>query len=99
MCEPATIGYAVAAVVGGALAAKAAAPKAPAAAAAPTTPTAPPVTTAQGAKQPDVKAMRTANNGAGAAGMNAGPSSTFLTGPTGVDPNTLTIGKNTLLGM
>ncbi len=45
-------------------------------------------------KQPDVAGiMQAAGQGAG-----GGPSGTMLTGPTGVDPNALSLGKNTLLG-
>lgn len=105
MCEPATIGYAAAALVGGYAATKAMTPKVPTPqATAPTAPPAPPPTPSvaptaavqQAAKQPEIKPMRAAN--AMGSGVNAGPSSTFLTGPTGVDLGTLQIGKNTLLG-
>jgi hypothetical protein len=44
--------------------------------------------------QPDVSAIMSAAT-KGAAG---GPAGTMLTGPTGVDPNALSLGKNTLLG-
>jgi len=44
--------------------------------------------------QPDVSAIM-ANASKSAAG---GPAGTMLTGPTGVDPNALSLGKNTLLG-
>lgn len=44
--------------------------------------------------QPDVSAIMSAAT-KGAAG---GPAGTMLTGPTGVDPNALALGKNTLLG-
>jgi Flp pilus assembly protein TadB len=45
-------------------------------------------------KQPDVAGiMQSAGQGA-----SGGPSGTMLTGPTGVDPNALSLGKNTLLG-
>lgn len=97
MCEPATIGYGLLALAGGAAAAKIMAPKAPDAAIAPTAPATPPAPTAQGAKAPDVKAMRTANSGAGT-GVNAGPASTLLTGTSGVDPATLALAKPKLLG-
>jgi hypothetical protein len=93
MCEPATIGYAAAAMIGGYAAAKSMAPDIPTPQA--TTPTAPPAKQAAG-KQPDTKAMGAAN--ASASGVNAGPASTFLTGPMGIDPSQLTLGKNTLLG-
>lgn len=46
------------------------------------------------AKKPDVGAMLSANQAA----AKAGGSGTMLTGPTGVDPASLQLGKNTLLG-
>lgn len=46
------------------------------------------------AKQPNVGALNDANAAAGA----QGPGSTMLTGPLGVDPTSLTLGKTTLLG-
>lgn len=46
------------------------------------------------AKAPDSAAAMAANVLAG----KAGNSGTMLTGPTGVDPSQLTLGKNTLLG-
>lgn len=46
------------------------------------------------AKRPDTAAMASANQQASLAG-NAG---TMLTGPAGVDPAALQLGKNTLLG-
>lgn len=45
-------------------------------------------------KQPDVSGIM---DQAGQ-GVNAGVSGTMLTGPTGVNPNQLALGKNTLLG-
>lgn len=45
-------------------------------------------------KQPDVAAIMT--NAEQMAGQ--GPAGTMLTGPQGVDPNALALGKNTLLG-
>lgn len=45
-------------------------------------------------KTPDVGSIM---RSAGASGNNA-PSGTMLTGPTGVDPNALALGKSTLLG-
>lgn len=45
-------------------------------------------------KQPNVAGIMDA---AGQAAQG-GPSGTMLTGPTGVDPNALSLGKNTLLG-
>lgn len=44
------------------------------------------------AATPNVAALAAGNKGGG------GISSTMLTGPTGVDPNSLALGKNTLLG-
>ena len=44
------------------------------------------------AKSPDIMAMLASNSAKGAAG------STMLTGPSGVDPSGLMLGKNTLLG-
>ena len=46
------------------------------------------------AKSPDSAAMLSANMMAG----KAGQSGTLLTGPQGVDPSQLTLGKTTLLG-
>jgi hypothetical protein len=60
-----------------------------------TEPAKPPSKQAEG-KQPDTKAMAGAN--ANPSGINAGPASTFLTGPSGIDPSQLTLGRNTLLG-
>ena len=45
-------------------------------------------------KQPDSSAILSAAQQAG----KAGASGTMLTGPQGVDPNALNLGKNTLLG-
>ena len=45
-------------------------------------------------KKPDTMAILSAAQQAG----KAGPSGTMLTGPMGVDPNALTLGKTTLLG-
>lgn len=47
----------------------------------------------QASRQPDQSAARSAG-----ARMAGGTSSTMLTGPGGVQPNLLNIGKNTLLG-
>lgn len=44
------------------------------------------------AKQPNVAAL------AGANGAQTGQATTMLTGPSGVDPNSLLLGKNVLLG-
>lgn len=53
----------------------------------------------QGSKTPDMAAINAQNTAvASAGGSKAGNSSTFLTGPGGVDPGTLNLGKNTLLG-
>ena len=45
-------------------------------------------------KQPDVGAIMQSAEAASA----GGPAGTMLTGPQGVDPNALALGKNTLLG-
>lgn len=45
-------------------------------------------------KKPDTLAILSSAQQAG----KAGPSGTMLTGPMGVDPNALTLGKTTLLG-
>ncbi len=46
------------------------------------------------AKKPDIMALMSANALSG----KAGQSGTMLTGPSGVDPASLTLGKSTLLG-
>ena len=46
-------------------------------------------------KRPDTSAILGAAQQAG----KAGASGTMLTGPTGIDPSTLQLGKSTLLGM
>ena len=46
------------------------------------------------ARKPDVAAMLSGNEQA----AKGGASGTMLTGPQGVDPNSLNLGKNTLLG-
>lgn len=46
-------------------------------------------------KKPDTAGMLSAAQQAG----KGGASGTMLTGPQGVDPNSLTLGKSTLLGM
>lgn len=51
----------------------------------------------QGAQAPDASASLK-KNANGAAGLNAGTSSTFLTGPSGIDSGSLNIGKNVFLG-
>lgn len=45
-------------------------------------------------KRPDTSSILSAASQAGRAGV----SGTMLTGPTGIDPNSLTLGKSTLLG-
>lgn len=110
MCEPATIAYTAAALVGGFIASKALAPKipdaasmTPPAAATPPPPTtiAPPLpatqTPAQPVKVAPVQQLKEANAPV-KTGRNASSSSTMLTGPTGVDLSSATISKNTLLG-
>lgn len=46
------------------------------------------------AKQPDVSSIMSAASQA----AKGGAAGTMLTGPTGIDPNALSLGKNTLLG-
>jgi hypothetical protein len=58
----------------------------------------PPEPPKQPEKAPDVEVARAKNKNAMAGGMSAGPNTTMLTGPDGVDPNALALGKNTLLG-
>jgi hypothetical protein len=76
-------------------------PKAPAAeasaatAAAKQAPEAPPAKV-QAPERP--KVVQNNATAAGRGGAMAGNSSTFLTGPSGVDPSTLNLGRNTLLG-
>lgn len=45
------------------------------------------------AKKPNVGALQSAN------GSQTGQATTMLTGPAGVDPESLLLGKNTLMGM
>lgn len=52
----------------------------------------------QVSKAPSADTFRNRNATAQAGGMSAGPGSTFLTGPGGVDPATLQLGRKTLLG-
>lgn len=47
------------------------------------------------AKQPNVAALMFGNS----QGAQAGASGTSLTGPSGIDPSSLSLGRNTLLGM
>lgn len=86
MCEPTTIAY----VAAGMMASQMMQPSMPSMS--PSKPEAPP----QAQKAPDAANMRR-NNGA-AGGINGGVASTFLTGAGGVDPNSLMLGKSTLLG-
>lgn len=58
------------------------------------TPPPPPEPPKQTEKAPDAAGVRAKNKNAMASGM----SSTMLTGPGGIDPTSLSIGKNTLLG-
>lgn len=53
---------------------------------------------AQQTKAPDVNAYKTKNANAALAGPNAGAASTLLTGASGIDTDSLNLGKNTLLG-
>lgn len=46
-----------------------------------------------------VRANVAGNGGAPTGGPGGGTASTFLSGTGGVDPSTLTLGKNALLGM
>lgn len=70
----------------------------------PSAPSAPPVQAAapppQASKRPDANAARTgAPGGAGGpGGFASGVGSTLLTGPAGVAPGALNLGKSTLLG-
>lgn len=109
MCEPTTIGYGIAAIVGGLAvsqsikssqqqsyqaAPEAATPPTPTKIAAPVPKTAQPV---QQSKTPNVQALRAANSGTKPMnGTNA--TATMLTGAGGVDLTSMDIGRNTLLG-
>lgn len=110
MCEPTTIGYGIAAIVGGLAvsqqmkkgqqqayqaAPEAATPPPPTPIkAAPVAKTAQPV---QQSKTPNVQALRAVNSGTTPnRGTNA--TATMLTGAGGVDLTSLDIGRNTLLG-
>jgi hypothetical protein len=91
MCDPVTIGLALASTVASA----ALAPKAP------NTPKAPDVAALapkQQSKAPNTDAVKknTQEQLKGPAGYDSG--STFLTGTGGVDPSTLNLGKTMLLG-
>jgi len=74
------------------------APKKPDIPAAPPAPVAPPAP--QAAKTPDPAALRKKNIAAEGAGSvpGAGGGATLLTGPSGVSPDMLNLGKATLLG-
>jgi len=52
----------------------------------------------QASRTPDYNAMKNRNQQQESAGPMAGLSSTFLTGPSGVDPSKLKLGRATLLG-
>lgn len=108
MCEPATIGYSLAALVGGIAVSKALTPKVsstPAEAPAAATPPAPaPVATplprsstpVQSTKTPAVQQLRAANTTSSKAGVTQ--TATMLTGPSGVSLNPADLSKPTLLG-
>lgn len=52
----------------------------------------------QASKAPGAQAVQADQAGTGQAGGSPGVAQTFLTGAAGVDPSTLNLGKNTLLG-
>lgn len=52
----------------------------------------------QASKAPSVQTVQAGQAGAGQAGGAPGVAQTFLTGAGGIDPNTLNLGKSTLLG-
>jgi hypothetical protein len=52
----------------------------------------------QAEKAPGSDVLRAKNKTRMSGGMDGGTNTTFLTGPTGVDPNALALGKTTLLG-
>lgn len=54
--------------------------------------------TPQAGKVPDANTDLSKEAGTGQAGGNPGVAQTFLTGPGGVDPSLLNLGKSTLLG-
>jgi hypothetical protein len=58
----------------------------------------PPPPPPQAEKAPDADLLRSQNKSRMSGGMSGGVSGTMLTGAGGVDPNTLEIGKQTLLG-
>lgn len=91
MCDPVTIGTAVV----GLAASQALAPKAP------DMPAVTPASQApqsQAARMPDQQAVRRAQGGAGGAAAASSPTGTMLTGPGGVAPGALSLGRSTLLG-
>ena len=61
-------------------------------------PPTPPPPPPQEAKSPTAVDFRTGVMGSGNSGGSPGASSTLLTGPNGVDPAELKLGKSTLLG-
>lgn len=64
----------------------------------PLKPPTPPPPLPQASQSPDAQAVRTAMSGMGQAGGAPGIAQTFLTGASGIDSSTLTLGKNLLLG-
>ena len=52
----------------------------------------------QQAKMPDMTSLYAGMQGTGQAGGKPGNAQTWLTGPGGVDPNAMKLGKPTLLG-
>lgn len=70
----------------------------PKAAPATQTAAAPPTPSAQAPKAPDVATIAAGQAGQGQAGGAPGVAQTFLTGPGGIDPSLLQLGKTTLLG-
>lgn len=61
-------------------------------------PQAPAVPESQAAKAPTATSIQSGMIGTGQGGGAPGIAQTFLTGAGGVDPKTLNLGKNTLLG-
>lgn len=87
----ANAGYYVASAAIGYLTSQQNKPQAPQA---PQAPTPPP----QQAQAPQMQGIVAGLKGTGQAGGAGGVGSTFLTGPGGIDPNALKLGKTTLLG-